>query len=461
MRKWNSRSGWIFGLAFAGLVGMTALWGIAADEPKSTEEPKTTETPTKELPGKKGKWFSTGSADPLIQFINEQLRTSWEENETEPSVAADDYEWCRRVYLDMQGHIPTTEDLLAFVHDKDPGKRSKLVDKLLSEADYVRNMSTNWANTLIGRNPPMRTSKESLEKYLRESFSRNRPWNEIVFDMMTAEGHYEEKGEVNFLLAQLVGNNANNPEYAVEATAKSAKIFLCMQVQCTQCHNHPFNDWKQDQFWSFNSFLRQIQRVDHRKYDAKTGRQVDDYSELVYRDFNGPVHFDTRGGLIQTVFPKYFDREVEDRTDRRKELANLMAKEDVNKQLARALVNRTWAHFFGYGFTKPVDDMGPHNPVSHPDLLERLTDEVVKSGYDVKQLVRWICNCEAYNLTSKGIKKNEKDSPANGEVPMFSHMYVKTMDVEQLYESLLSLWFVFMGPFPLLCLCERALTRTT
>ena len=372
----------------------------------------------------------------MIQFINEQIRTAWEENETVPSAAADDYEWVRRVYLDMHGHIPTSEDLLAFAHDKDAGKRSKLIDKLLSESDYVRNLSTVWANTLIGRNPPIRTSKEGLEKFLRESFTRNRPWNDIVFDMMTAEGHFEEKGEVNFLLAQLTGN-ASNPEYAVEATAKSAKIFLCMQVQCTQCHNHPFNDWKQDQFWSFNSFLRQIERVDHTKYNAKTGRQDPDYSELVHRDFKGPVHFDTRAGLVQTVYPRYFDREVEDGTDRRKELANLMTKEDINKQLARAMVNRTWAHFFGYGFTRPIDDMGPHNAVSHPDLMERLTAEFVKSGYDVKQLVRWICNSESYNLTSRIGKKNEKDNPANGEVPMFSHMYVKTMDVEQLYESLL------------------------
>ena len=101
------------------------------------------------------------------------------------------------------------------------------------------------------------------------------------------------------------------------------------------------------------------------------------------------------------------------------------------------MVNRTWAHFMGCGFTTPVDDMGPHKPPSHPELLERLSQEFVKSGYDVRRLIRWICDSEAYNLTSRAGKKNAVDDPTRGHVPLFSRMYPKPLEAEQLYDSLL------------------------
>lgn len=387
---------------------------------------------------KAGSGFSTGSADPLISYINEQIQLGWEDNEVAPSETADDAEWIRRVYLDIVGHIPPAGKVESFLTDKDPGKRSKLVDELLADPDYVRNFTEVWTNVLIGRNTPDRTSRAGLRKFLRESFARNRPWNDVVFDMVTADGHFEENGAVNFILGQLQGN-INSEEYHVEATARLTRIFLGMQVQCTQCHNHPFNEWKQNQFWEFNSFLRQTRRIDHDKYDPKTGQNEDDYSELAFNDFGGPVYFELRNGLVQIAVPTYLGVEVDSgrETDRRKELGRLMCHDDPEHTVARAYVNRTWGHFMGYGFTKPIDDMGPHNPPSHPELLERLTEEFVKSGYDMKQLVRWICNTEAYNLTSKFNKKNEIDNPASGEVALFSHMYVKTMQAEQLYDSLL------------------------
>lgn len=385
------------------------------------------------------KAFSTGSADPLVQYINEQIRLGWEDNEVEPSPTADDAEWCRRVYLDIVGHIPPADVLEAFVNDKDPAKRSKLIDRLLEDPEYVQNFSTIWSNLMIRRNPPDRTSKSGMMKFLREAFARNRPWNKIVYDVLTADGHFEENGAVNFILGQLMGN-PRSEEYHVEVTAAATKLFLGMQVQCTQCHNHPFNDWKQNQFWEFNSFFRQVRRNDVDKYNPQTGRMDDDYSELVWTDFSGPVYFETRQALMLVAYPRYFEQDIDPgpSTERRTELARKMCEEDPGQQLALAFVNRTWGHFFGYGFTRPVDDMGPHNAPSHPELLARLGDEFVKSGYDIKQLIRWICNSEAYNLTSRfNGQKNRVDDPSVGEVPLFSHMYVKTMSMEQLYDSLI------------------------
>jgi len=377
--------------------------------------------------------------DPVVQFVNERIRTVCEENEVEMSTLADDAEWLRRVYLDVVGHIPPTEKVEAFQKDKDPNKRILVIEQLLDDPDYVLNMTMIWRNLLIGRNTPDRTSRAGMEKFLREAFARSRPWNEIVYDILTAEGHYEENGAVNFILAQLDGNPGNE-EYHVEATAKTARIFLGLQVQCTQCHNHPFNDWKQNQFWEFNSFFRQVRRNDVDKYDAASGQNVDDYSELVWMEFKGPVFFETRQALMQVAYPKYLDEPEpidQNSEDRRTELAKKMCHDDPSQQVAKAFVNRMWGHFMGYGFTRPVDDMGPHNPASHPEILDRLAEEFVKSNYDVKQLVRWIVSTESYHLTSKFNSKNRIDDPSAGEVPLFSHMYVKTMTMEQMYDSLI------------------------
>ena len=143
---------------------------------------------------------------------------------------------------------------------------------------------------------------------------------------------------------------------------------------------------------------------------------------------------------MQVAYPQYFGKDVDPsgETDRRRELARLMtATEDGPPMIAKAYVNRLWGHFFGYGFTKTLDDLGPHSPESHPELFQRLAEKFVGSGYDSKQLIRWICNSEAYNLTSRYGRKNRIDNPAAGEMPLFSHMYVKSMEAEQLYDSLI------------------------
>jgi len=372
----------------------------------------------------------------LGEFIDQQIRQGWTDNEIEASPLASDEEWVRRVYLDLVGRIPTLTEARQFLADKNPRKRAMLVDVLLENEDYVRNFTTIWANNSIGRGAPQRVSRSGMEKFYREAFAKNRPWNEIVVDILTASGHYEENGAVNYILAQM-----QMPDDAVQLTAMTTRLFLGLQVQCTQCHNHPFNKWQQDQFWEFNSFFRQVDKRDHRKLDPKTGRQVDDYSEVVWKEFTGPVYYEKRSGMMQVAFPRFQGREVDPGVgvDRRAELAKLITEPagDEPAQLAQAMVNRTWSHFFGYGFTRPVDDMGPHNPPSHPELLKRLSQEFVAANYDVKQLIRWIVSTEAYQLSSQYGEKNRIDDPAAGEMPLFSHMYLKSMQAEQLYDSLI------------------------
>jgi hypothetical protein len=373
------------------------------------------------------------SPDAIVEEINSQIRTAWKDNEVEPSPVADDSEWLRRVYLDIVGHIPPLDDVERFLADKDKAKRKKLVDRLLDDPGYTRNWTTIWTNLCIGQQTPRRVSREGMQKFFREAFAKNRPWNDIVSDLVTAEGHYEENGAVNFLLAQM-----QDQDDGVQMTAKTTRLFMGMQIQCTQCHDHPYNEWKQDQFWQFNSFFRQTGKRDHRRFDSKAGRMVDDYSEVVERDFSGPVYFEKRNGLMKVAYPIYFGTEVEPgrATDRRKELAKLMTSGD-RPLIAPAYINRMWAHFFGYGFTNPIDDISSHIPVTHPELFDRLSEEFVKSGYDCKQVIRWIANSAPYNLTSRTTKKNAADNPAIGESALFTHVYLKSMTAEQLYDSLI------------------------
>ena len=394
---------------------------LSADEAKKSEEATVA---------------AAGAEVPLGEFIDQQIRQGWQDNEIEASAAASDEEWVRRIYLGLLGRIPTMEEARKFLADESPRKRSVLTEELLEHEDYVRNFTTVWSNNCIGRGAPQRVSRTGMEKFFREAFAKNRPWNEIVVDIVTASGHYEENGAVNYTLAQM-----QNADEGVQLTAMTARLFLGLQVQCTQCHNHPFNKWQQDQFWEYNSFFRQVGKIDHRKLDPNTGRMVDDYSEVVWQEFSGPVYYEKRSGVMQVAYPRFQGLEVDPGVgvDRRVEFGKLITQpvDGAPPQIAQAMVNRTWSHFFGYGFTRPVDDMGPHNPASHPDLLERLSREFVTANYDVKELIRWIVSSEAYGLTSQYNDKNKIDDPGAGEVPLFSHMYLKSMQAEQMYDSLI------------------------
>ncbi len=380
-----------------------------------------------------------GSKLSAVEFVDAKVRQGYEDNEITPSPQASDEEWVRRVYLDVIGRIPTLQEAKKFLDDESPRKRSVLIDELLDSPDYVRHFTTIWTNNCVGRGTPRGNNKPfsrtGMTKFFREAFAKNRPWDEVVVDLVTSEGHWEENGAVNYTLAQM-----QMPDEAVQLTAKTTKLFLGMQVQCTQCHNHPFNNWQQAQFWEFNSFFRQVRNVNHQRTNPTTGRREQEYREVVLRDFSGPVHYEKRSGLMQAALPKYFDKTIEpDAFDRRKEFARLLVETENGETplIAKAFVNRTWGQFFGYGFTRPVDDMGPHNPASHPEVLDRLAAEFVKSDYDIKKLIGWITNTEAYQLSSQFGENNDIDKPSAGEMPLFSHMYVKSMEAEQLYDSLI------------------------
>ncbi|MCH7988614.1 MAG: DUF1549 domain-containing protein, partial [Planctomycetes bacterium] len=310
----------------------------------------------------------TFSSADTVSFINERIQEGWNLEGIKASAKTEDSEWIRRVYLDIVGHIPSAEVVDSFLKNKDSQKRERLVDELLDDLDYVRNWTTVWTNLLIGRSSSRNVNRPALEKFLRDGFVQNRPWNETVADLVSAEGAADENGASNFLLAHL-----NNQ--AVPATAIVSRLFLGVQVQCTQCHDHPFNDWKQDQFWEFNSIFKQTAQVQQNRKDPKTGKMVAK-TELATRRVGGEIYYENRRGVMQVAYPFFEGIRIDPdaNTNRRLELARLMSAGD-KPQIAVAMVNRMWAHFFGYGFTRPIDDIGPHNTPTHPELLDRLARE--------------------------------------------------------------------------------------
>ena len=187
--------------------------------------------------------------------INELVKQTWDDYEMKPSRQASDGEWCRRVHLDIIGRIPTVVELDEFIKDRAKDKRSALVAKLLYDdqytEEYARNWTTLWTNILIGRAGGTErnslTSREGMQKYLRDTFARNKPYDKMVHELVSATGTTTPGGEqfngaTNFLAMKV------NEEKGSLATAATSKTFLGLQVQCTQCHNHPFNDWKQQKY---------------------------------------------------------------------------------------------------------------------------------------------------------------------------------------------------------------------
>ncbi len=365
-----------------------------------------------------------------VALINHRLQSSWNQAGVTSSERAEDGAWMRRVYLDLTGHIPSVDEVRKFLADRREDKRVKLVEQLLDDPEFARNLTTLWTNLLVGRVSGEQVDRTALQKFLRTSFARNQGWDVIVADLVSAEGRADENGAANFLIAHL-----NNQ--AVPATAITARLFLGIQVQCTQCHRHPFGNGQQADFWELNSFFHQTESVTVNRRDPRTNR-MSPVAELVSQPTGGPTYYETPNGVMKVVYPKYHGREIspEPSVNRRQELARLMVEAD-GSQLAQAFVNRTWNHFFGYGFTQPIDDMGPHNPISHPELLRELGEEFQSSGYDIKRLAKWICLSDAYQLSSRLHTGNEADQPDRGETPLFSRVYPRPMSAEQLYDSFL------------------------
>ena len=288
----------------------------------------------------------------------------------------------------------------------------------------------------------------------------------MVRKLLTATGPNKSKNPkdavdpaVNFLLAH-VGEKVSGKDdpdlvrtdghfQMVPVTSRITRLFLGTQVQCAQCHDHPFyNNIKQKDFWGVNAFLRQVNREGTPPDPTMGKNMMKDYPALTLEDdtsvnADGMVYFEKRNGVVQKTGPRSCparddvrgglvdkDGKVLQGVERRKALADYVINHPM---FPKAYVNRMWGVFFGKGFVNPVDDFNDQNQPSNPELLNGLADRVKNYGYDQKELIRWICNSNAYNLSC--VANSTNDSPDKDV--LFSRMLLKSMSPEQLFESLI------------------------
>lgn len=394
-------------------------------------------------PGKQaGRSNATAFAEPHSE-LDAKIVAVWKEAAATPAPVADEYAWMRRVHLDLIGRVPTLEEAdaaLAMGLSQKKGRR-QLVEALLEHPDYPRHFSQIWRNVLIGRNPMggRDVNGPAFETWLRTQLLQNRPWEAMVKDLIAGEGSNKDAGAVNYILAhaRFGGARLADRNAATALTGKTTRVFLGLQIQCTQCHDHFLNStWKQNDFWGMNAFFLGLEREELPRDDTARGDQNRPPGFIV-RDTPTTdwSMFDRRNATAGSLPPLYIGGvEMPDyeKKSRRAALADYVTGKD-RTQLARALVNRYWALFMGKGFVNPVDDFGDHNDPVMPEVLDHLAAQVVAEGFDMKKLIVTIATSLPYQLSSEmpaGTKAKDDT--------LFARMELKPMSPEQLYDSLIS-----------------------
>jgi len=349
----------------------------------------------------------------------------------------DDERFLRRASLDIIGRLPTPEEVTAFALDPTGDKRTKLVEKLLANSQFGENWGRYWRDVVMYRKSEERAGivSGSLESYLTNSFNKNKPWSEIATDFITASGDSRENGACALIMAQ-----QGQPE---ETVAEISRIFLGVQIQCAQCHDHPTDRWKREQFHELAAFFP---RVASRLQPQQELFSVVVNDSPVRIGFKGPMNMrrngtpehympdpknpQSQGKLMQPVFFATGDKVPLGTRDseRRGSLAKWTTKKE-NPYFAKAFVNRMWAELTGEGFYEPIDDIGPDRTCTAPQTLDYLAGQFAASGYDIKWLFRTIMASELYQLPSS--------APRGPEDPHMQHNVVQRLRADQLFDNLL------------------------
>ncbi len=369
----------------------------------------------------------------IAERIDQEIAKQLQEYKIPSSPLADDAMVLRRVYLDLTGQIPPYEKAIAFLDSKDPQKRTRLVDELLEGPEYGEHFATIWTNLLLR---PETSSRDRVrfQKWLAKRLNDNDGWDKIAFDLLTAEGDPAKVPAAVFSMAQS-DNNRIQPNLLAASTTR---YFLGVQLQCAECHDHPFTEWKQTDFWGVAAFYSRVRYLKKSKNtpvsgvhevlpnSGKKGKKAkDDGAAIRIPNTAG----EAKGTLVKARFLGGEAPSLQSDEPFRPSLASWVTSKD-NKYFARAAVNRLWAQLFGRGLVNPVDDMHADNPSSHPELLELLDEEFRASDFDLKHLLRCITASETYQRSSQPVSGNKDDHE------MFSHMNVKVMPPEVLYEAL-------------------------
>jgi hypothetical protein len=300
-----------------------------------------------------------------------------------------------------------------FLNDARPDRRALLIESLLVKPDHATHFANTWRGFLLpeGNMQVQFGGAAAFEGWLRGKFADNERYDKLVAELILANGQINQSGPVLFYTSLEL-----KPE---ELAASTSRAFLGVQIQCAQCHDHPFDHWKQHDFWGYAAFFARLtrprppQQVAFAVADAKEGEvKLPNKDEIVLPKFLRGEAYADREGLT-----------------RRHALAEWLTAAE-NPYFAKAAVNRVWSQLFGRGIVNPVDDLGEHNAPSHPELLNELAAYFARTGFDVRNLIRTLANTEAYQLTSANSEGDNKPPE------LFSRMAMKTLTAEQLYDCL-------------------------
>lgn len=352
----------------------------------------------------------------LARKVDEIVDRRLEAEGVSPAERADDAEFLRRASIDLCGRIPPAAEIRDFLASDDPHKREGAVDRMLRSSTHVIHATNQWRRVLLPEadaDVEVRFFLPGFEAWLRTRVASNEPLDRIATELLTlpieanaTQGFTQptEPSPLAFYRAK-----QSKPENLASATAR---VFLGLRIDCAQCHHHPFDTWKQEQFWSFAAFFQDAApRMEGRTFDRKSIRVAETEATVpaVFLDGTAPEWKSDRTG--------------------RDEMSRWVISGE-NPYFARSAANRIWANLFGRGIVEPVDDFSANNPPSHPELLEFLASELRKHGYDQQFLIRVLTSTAAYNRTSR-ITDAKQEPPE-----LVARMPVRALTPEELFDSL-------------------------
>jgi hypothetical protein len=358
----------------------------------------------------KGLQFSFPAATPA-NYVDELVNEKLKKLRLAPSPIASDDTFIRRLYLDLTGTLPSVEEYQKFMASTDPEKRNQVIDELLNRKEFTELWVGYWAEWLTVRSSIQISYKAMLLYYnwLADQIGRNVPLDKMVQELLGANGGTFKVPQTNYY---------QNETDTLKVAENVAQVFMGMRIQCAQCHNHPFDRWTQDDYYSFAAFFSQVGR--------KGG---EDYREtIVFNSGGGEVKHPVGGRVMP---PKFLGGDVPDVAgkDRRIIMAQWLAS-PKNPYFARNFANRVWAHFFGLGIIDPVDDVRISNPASNPELLEEMAKRFTATNYDFKQLVRDICRSQTYQRSTERNDSNREDEKN------FAHANLRRIKAESLLDCI-------------------------
>jgi hypothetical protein len=350
----------------------------------------------------------------------------------EVAAILDDAGFLRRVTLDLTGRLPTAAEIEAFLSTADPSKRARAVDRLLATEEFGRYWGHFWKDAMQSKASSTKVIFElhrgaALEAWLAKRFNANRSWAEVTHNLIAAQGVIyapgeSEDGNVGLMLCH--GGKDAEVGRAVDTT----RLFLGIQLECAQCHDHPTDIWKRQQFHELAAYYARLNDVQALPTGDSQARGLK-LTSLARGEYEMPDKYDTSKTTV--VHPRFFLTGSElpqgqDDLTRREALAREVT---ASSWFAKAFVNRTWGKLMGRGFVEPVDNLGPSQEAIFPEVLDALAVAFAASDFNIKELLATITGSQAY-------QREIRFGETRHTHTHFAGSYPQRMRGEELWDSL-------------------------